>query len=121
MGIGEASAWRLARAVAAVVVVGRDVTRGRTTEDCLKEYSPALILQGDMSRGLGEGGGGRGASHFARLDILVSSAGVEPRPLLMHEMPEAEFDRVIGINLKGTFLVIKQAVPWMLAGGGQAS
>lgn len=121
MGIGEASAWRLARAVAAVVVVGRDVTRGRTTEDCLKEYSPALILQGDMSRGLGEGGGGRGASHFARLDILVSSAGVEPRPLLMHEMPEEEFDRVIGINLKGTFLVIKQAVPWMLAGGGQAS
>lgn len=51
------------------------------------------------------------------LDVAVSNAGVYPnRPVL--EMDEAEWDRVLDTNLKGTFLVCRAAARRMVAQGG---
>ncbi len=51
---------------------------------------------------------------YGGLDILVNNAGVYPsRPVL--EMSEEEWDRVIGINLKGTFLCAQAAARQMVA------
>lgn len=51
-------------------------------------------------------------SRFGRLDILCQVAGIYPaRPL--EEVPEAEWDQVLAVNLKGAFLAMKAAFPVM--------
>ena len=54
---------------------------------------------------------------FGRVDVVVNAAGViTARPIA--EMSEAEWDNVLGVNAKGTFLVNKAAVIRMRAQGG---
>ena len=51
--------------------------------------------------------------HFGKVDILVNNAGViGVAPVAA--MEEAEWDRVIGVNLKGTFLCSKAVAPHMM-------
>jgi NAD(P)-dependent dehydrogenase (short-subunit alcohol dehydrogenase family) len=54
---------------------------------------------------------------FGRLDYAVNNAGIEGQFAGIAEMPEQEWDRVLGINLKGTFLCLQQEARVMLAGG----
>ena len=51
------------------------------------------------------------------LDILVNNAGVGSLAPL-HEVTEEEFDRIVAVNLRGTWLVYKYAVPALVDGGG---
>ena len=50
---------------------------------------------------------------FERIDVLVNNAGITKDNLLMR-MSEEEFDKVIEINLKGTFLVTKAVTRYMM-------
>ncbi len=50
---------------------------------------------------------------WGRLDILVNNAGVT-QPVKVLDMTEADWDRVVDINMKGTFLCTKAALPQML-------
>ena len=50
---------------------------------------------------------------FEKIDVLVNNAGITKDNLLMR-MSEEEFDRVIEINLKGTFLVTKAVSKYMM-------
>ena len=54
---------------------------------------------------------------YGRLDFCVNNAGVEGGFAPVVEMPEEEFDRVLAINLKGTFLSMKYEARAMLDGG----
>ena len=59
-------------------------------------------------------------ARFGRLDVLVNNAGVAPlerRDIL--EMTEESFDRVLGINLKGTLFMCQAAAKAMMAGKEQ--
>lgn len=50
--------------------------------------------------------------HFGRIDILVNNAGVAAyKPI--EETTEADWDRIIDTNLKGTFLFVRQIIPVM--------
>jgi len=54
---------------------------------------------------------------FGGLDILVNSASLfEQRPF--HEITEADFDRVIAVNLRGPFFLSQAAAPLLAAGAG---
>jgi NAD(P)-dependent dehydrogenase (short-subunit alcohol dehydrogenase family) len=53
---------------------------------------------------------------FGRLDYAVNNAGIEGKLAPITELPEQEFDRVLDINLKGTFLCLQHEVRAMLAG-----
>jgi NAD(P)-dependent dehydrogenase (short-subunit alcohol dehydrogenase family) len=56
---------------------------------------------------------------FGRLDVLCNVAGIVPNPGgLTADFGVDDFDRVIGVNLRGTFLGMKFAIPAMLASGG---
>jgi NAD(P)-dependent dehydrogenase (short-subunit alcohol dehydrogenase family) len=48
-----------------------------------------------------------------QIDILVNNAGVS-RSVPFHELDEAEWDRVLGVNLKGVFLTTRAVVPHMM-------
>ena len=50
---------------------------------------------------------------FGRIDVLVNNAGITRDGLLMR-MKEEDFDKVIETNLKGTFLVTKAVIPYMM-------
>jgi NAD(P)-dependent dehydrogenase (short-subunit alcohol dehydrogenase family) len=54
---------------------------------------------------------------FGHLDYAVNNAGIEGRFSGIMDLPEEEWDRVLDINLKGTFLCMKYEARAMLAGG----
>jgi NAD(P)-dependent dehydrogenase (short-subunit alcohol dehydrogenase family) len=60
----------------------------------------------------------RAVTMYGRLDVLFNNAGIEGSQAPTADYPEADFDRVIGINLKSVFLGMKYAVPAMLRSGG---
>ena len=57
------------------------------------------------------------AAQAGRLDVLVSNAGVNIREPI-EQMSEASLDTMLAVNVKGTFLGIKHALPLMRRGGG---
>jgi NAD(P)-dependent dehydrogenase (short-subunit alcohol dehydrogenase family) len=54
-----------------------------------------------------------------RLDVLVNNAGINIREPI-EAMAEANFDKMLAVNVKGPFLGIKHAIPLMRKGGGGA-
>ena len=55
---------------------------------------------------------------LGRLDVLVNNAGIAGVNKPTHEITEEEWDKVIGINVKGVFFCAKHAIPHMQKGGG---
>jgi len=51
-------------------------------------------------------------SEFGHLDILVNNAGIT-KPAMTHKMTEENWDHVIDVNLKGTFLCTRAVIPHM--------
>jgi NAD(P)-dependent dehydrogenase (short-subunit alcohol dehydrogenase family) len=115
-GIGEATAFLFAQEGAEVAITGRNRQRGATVLERIKEVgSEAMFFQanvsiaGDCRRVVEET-----VAAFGRLDILFNNAGVfYPHTAL--ECSEKEWDEQIDINLKGTFLMSKFALPVMIA------
>lgn len=57
------------------------------------------------------------AKHFSGIDILVNCAGVIRRKSV-EELEEKDWDAVLDVSLKGTFLVSKHVIPYMKKRGG---
>ena len=101
-GIGEASATRLADEGAAVITI--DLADGA---DRLVDVRDEATVEATMAEVVAEHG---------RLDVVVNAAGVAGGGPV-HLLGQDEWDRVVDINLKGTFLVAKHAAAHMLAQG----
>jgi glucose 1-dehydrogenase len=56
---------------------------------------------------------------FGRLDILINNSGIQ-MPCPSHELKMADFDRIIGVNLRGAFMCAREAIRHFLSrpGGG---
>jgi len=61
-----------------------------------------------------------GASRFGGIDYLVNNAGIEGAVSTIEESPEAVFDKVMAVNVKGVFLGMKAAIPELRKRGGGA-
>ena len=55
---------------------------------------------------------------FGRLDVAFNNAGVENKAAPVHEIDLAEWDRILNINLRGTFVCMKHELAQMVKQGG---
>jgi NAD(P)-dependent dehydrogenase (short-subunit alcohol dehydrogenase family) len=118
-GIGEATALLFAKEGAAIGITGRNRERGAAVVKRIKQVgNEAVFLPADVSvakdcRNAVE----ETVRAFGRLDILFNNAGVY-YPQTAMECSEREWDEQIDVNLKGTFLMSKFALPVMIAQRG---
>ncbi len=120
-GIGRAAAVLFAREGARVVVndIGPSAAQ-QTVDEITAAGGMATAVAGDVSQ-TGDARAMVDAAlvNYGKIDVLVNSAGISPRNALGPDAtPEEIWDRVIDVNLKGTFLVSWHAVPEMKRGGG---
>ncbi len=118
-GIGRACALRLARDRAKVIVVAREVRPLSETAQQIRASGGEVEPTGadvsspeDVARLFREC-----ERTFGRLDILVNNAGVH-LVADAERTSEEDWDRVLDINLKGTFLVCRAAIPLLRKTGG---
>ena len=118
-GIGAAIAARLARAGTAVGILDRDGGLARQTAGKLAaEGSRALAVEVDVSDRKAVGAAvERVTSGLGPVDILVNNAAIDViGPFI--ESSEESWDRIIGVNLKGTILCCRAVLDGMIASGG---
>ena len=112
-GIGEAAAELFAREGAKVAIVGRRRELGQAIARRINRTAPgaAIALACDVSRERDvKASIAATVKRFGRLDILVNNAGmVEIGDL--HTYTEAQWDRVMGVNVKSMFFAFKHAFP----------
>jgi NAD(P)-dependent dehydrogenase (short-subunit alcohol dehydrogenase family) len=109
-GIGRSIALACAREGAAVVVNGRDEASGRAVLAEIAALGARAAWHGaDLGRVAEARGLVQGAlAAFGRIDVLINNAGVfERRPAL--EVEEADWDRLLDVNLKGAFFCAQAA------------
>jgi NAD(P)-dependent dehydrogenase (short-subunit alcohol dehydrogenase family) len=118
-GIGRAVALGFAGEGAGVVVADVDVVRARETALAIEQAGgQALAVQVDVSSAAAvEVLLGTALARFERIEILFNNAGVSSRAPFL-ELAEAEWDRVVGVNLKGQFLVGQAVARHMAERGG---
>jgi NAD(P)-dependent dehydrogenase (short-subunit alcohol dehydrogenase family) len=114
-GIGEATAVLFAKEGAKVAITGRNEKRGEAVaERILSDGGEAIFIRADVRKA-------EECRHaveetlraFHRLDILFNNAGVFfPRTIV--DCTEEEWDLQMDVNLKGTFLMSKAALPSMI-------
>ncbi|GAB4556389.1 MAG: SDR family oxidoreductase [Rhizobacter sp.] len=122
-GLGEATAWRFAQEGAKVVVAARRADQGaRVVQRIEAAGGEALFVQADVSRASDvERMVASTLDRFGRLDCAVNNAGIAgPRFTPIADVTEAQWDEVMGVNLKGVWLCMKHEIPALLAGGGGA-
>lgn len=117
-GIGAAIGKRLAAMGATVVLTARDEGRLKAVAREIEQAgSRAEVAAFDL---LDEGAVTRFAAgvkeRHGRCDILVNNAGVGRVGSPLHEMATADWDVVMGTNLKAPYLMIRAFAPLMIAG-----
>jgi len=114
-GIGAAIAALLAEDGAAVVVSGRDSDRlQRTTKELEAQGGAILGVVADAAiRQDAERLVDAAKQRFGRVDILVNNAGIVRDDLLVR-MKDEDWDRVMEVNLRGTFLMTRATTKLMI-------
>jgi 3-oxoacyl-[acyl-carrier protein] reductase len=113
-GIGAGIAERFLEEGARVVIADADAA-ARDTAARLAAIGPMLAVKIDISEKAGaETAVGAALERFGRVDILVQNAGIYPWTLIEDISPE-EWDRVLAVNLRGTFLAAQACLKPMKA------
>ncbi len=118
-GIGRAAAEVFAREGAQLILADINAAEGQSLAEKLSALSRTLFLPVDVSDTASvKNLVAQARQAFGRLDCVVNSAGIEGQDAPLHEIPEEAFDRVLAVNLRGPFLVMKYTIPWLLENGG---
>ena len=117
-GMGRAVALRLSAAGASVVVNDLSVEAAEATAVMLRDAGGrAIAVSGNVTNSSDVAAVmNRAVSEFRALHILVNAAGVLRRTAVF-DMGEDEWDFVINVNLKGTFLPSRAVLPAMREAG----
>jgi NAD(P)-dependent dehydrogenase (short-subunit alcohol dehydrogenase family) len=115
-GIGAPLCRALAEDGYSVVVADFAENAGKAlAEELAGKNVPALFYKIDVrERDSAEGLAAQTVERYGKIDVLINGAGVMSRTPLL-EMREEEWDRVLDINLKGTFLCSQAVARRMVA------
>ncbi len=119
-GIGRASAQKFAQEGAKVIVADIVEEGGNETVRLIREAGgETTFVKTDVSQAKEvEALISRTVEAYGRLDCAHNNAGIEGSSAPIAELSEADFDRVISINLKGVWLCMKYEIIQMLKQGG---
>jgi len=119
-GIGRATAIAFATEGARVAVLDRSETALRETLEGIKATgAEVLAIACDVSKpDEVKVAVTRTVEAFGRIDCAFNNAGVENKATPLAEIEIEEWDRVLGINLRGTFVCMKHELAQMLRQGG---
>ncbi len=118
-GLGAAVAELFARHGARVVVSDVDAASAEATAHRITDAGgQAFGLRADVTSAAdAEQLTDAAVEHFGGLDVLVNNAGIASAGTVC-EVTEADWDRVMAVNLKGAYLCSRFAVAHMVRGGG---
>jgi 3-oxoacyl-[acyl-carrier protein] reductase len=107
-GIGKCIAVELAKLGAKTVILDFDEAAGKLLEDDLKKQNlEALFIKTDVSNYASlEAAKNKTMETYQRIDILVINAGISHK-LRIEEITVEEWDKVLNINLNGSFYTVK--------------
>ena len=118
-GIGAAIAKRLAADGAAIAITyAKDAKAASAVVEAIeREGGKAVAIQAEATDAAAvKGAVDKAVETFGRLDILVNNAGTAI-PKRFEETTLEEMDRMIGINIRGTFVATQAALRHMQSGG----
>ena len=116
-GIGRGIALRLAGEGCRIVIADINTGEADNSVSLIKKGGgEGLAMACDVtdSRQVRDAAN-RVIKEFGKIDILVNNAGALPAELLVEDLPEEEWDKIINLNLKSHFLFCKYVVPHMKA------
>ncbi len=119
-GIGRAAALAYARAGAQVVVADVDPTGGEASAELIRgEGGRALCVQTDVTQAAEvEALVAAAVKAYGSLDCAFNNAGIGGTGASTAEYAEADWDRLLAVNLKGVWLCLKYELRQMLRQGG---
>ena len=119
-GIGKAIVSALARSGALVCYSGRRSELGEDqAKDLRKQGLKVEYVQSDVTdEAAVKAFIGQTVERHGRLDFVVNNAGLEADPHAVPDIKQEDFQQVMNVNLMGTFLTIKHAIPALRASGG---
>ena len=116
-GIGRAASLLLAREGARIGLVGRDEAPLADTAEAMQ--GDGLVLPADIAdEAQIRAACDRVAKSWGRIDGVFANAGINGVWAPIEELDHVEWQRTIAVNLTGTFLTIKHAVPHLAERGG---
>jgi NAD(P)-dependent dehydrogenase (short-subunit alcohol dehydrogenase family) len=118
-GIGEGIALVLAREGANVVLTARKMGEiAAVAKKIESQGGKALPFRADSAKKADvQAMAAATVKQFGAIDILVNNAGIEGHPCLTQDLSEEQWDRVLGVNLKGVFLCCQAVIPQMMKQG----
>jgi NAD(P)-dependent dehydrogenase (short-subunit alcohol dehydrogenase family) len=118
-GIGQAGARLFAREGAALVTLDVDEAQGTATVAAITgEGGRAVFVHGDVARAADMQRAIRTAVEtYGKLDLLWSNAGIGVFKTIV-DTTEDEWDRIVDVNLKGSYLMARYGIPELLRAGG---
>jgi NAD(P)-dependent dehydrogenase (short-subunit alcohol dehydrogenase family) len=119
-GIGRAAALLFAREGAKVAVLGRHLENLEPVVDQIAaEHGEAIPVLADVSQPEEiQAAIQEIVKKWGRLDVVFANAGINGVWAPLEELEPEEWDKTLAINLKGTFLTVKYAVPHLKKEGG---
>ncbi|MCT9082666.1 SDR family NAD(P)-dependent oxidoreductase [Streptomyces fulvoviolaceus] len=118
-GIGRAAALAFAAEGARVVVADLNAEGAKTVVKEIEEAGgTAVAVTGDLSeQAVVNQVVETAVERFGAVDVLVNNAGIMDRMSALADVDDAEWERVIRVNLTAPFLLTRAALPHMLAAG----
>ncbi|MEH6754192.1 MAG: SDR family oxidoreductase [Alphaproteobacteria bacterium] len=115
--VGLASAKALAEAGATIMLVDRDIAALEKAADSIGANN-TLVVAADISKTSEvQAFVKQAAENWGKIDVVFANAGISGTNASVADFPEDIFDDVLDVNVRGTFLTLKHAIPHIRDGG----